>query len=396
MAGRKRSRRVLLAAIALLPLICLPARAEDPARAPGAGEAEPWGYAVSFDGEGNPTFEQTLRWDGNPYVLRYEVEVCEASSGERVLIESTDAPEIVFSLPPGSYRYRILFYNLLDRLEVTSPWVPFLILKAEQPVIADIAPGAVYLEEPVATIMIVGTDIGMDARVYLRKGASAEFQVPGTPDESGTSMMLQLPLERIDVGDYTLTVINPGGLTAEREGGLSVRYLKPVDFFIYLGYSPWILLYDDWYTEAWPVTFQPVGFGLRTGFFFLKRRAFYLGTEAGIEYHEQQGGIDGAVIDSRYAVLEMNLLGKFLFSRRLGLVLRTGGGVMLSYHSFDYDGTPGIDMSSSDPALFSALTLQFHVSKRFFIEGGAAWNHIFHSDFNAGHIQPVLTAGFYR
>jgi hypothetical protein len=82
----------------------------------------------------SPTEEANIRprhvrltWTGDENALRYEVVVEQAVNGNylEILKESTEASSVVISLLPGSYRYRLIPYDLLNHPRTRTEWKTF-------------------------------------------------------------------------------------------------------------------------------------------------------------------------------------------------------------------------------------------------------------------------------
>lgn len=358
-------------------------------------EGSYWDYSLSYDEEGNPWFSQILVWEENPYALRYVVEIRKKFEDPILIMESVDKAEIAVTLAPGDYEYRITLYNLLDLPEAASPWIPLVIRKAEQPEVYSIMPAVFYLEDPVSRVSLQGSFLDKDARIVLLKGNTEVFKGAGTINESGSLLVLDMPEGALDVGSYDILVTNPGGLYYLNRNAFKVSYRKPADLYFSVGYAPKIPIYDEWYRTSWERGFQPAGFTLRAGSYFIKRRAFFVGLEVKSELMLFSGGKQEAIINSEYLSAGLNFLGQYMFTRSFTSIFRTGVNLFWSRHVFDYKGTSGKHFYSLDPALSAGLSLKYHLTKNIYLEGGFEWSQIFHSGFNAGFLSPLVLFGLY-
>jgi len=91
----------------------------------------------------DPRFLQRLVWTGGEYALRFEVVVQREVNGRYIahLREFTELPFIEVSLPTGSYRFQVTSYNILDKPEEVSQWVPFQVHQAAPDMIASSSDG---------------------------------------------------------------------------------------------------------------------------------------------------------------------------------------------------------------------------------------------------------------
>ena len=79
-------------------------------------------------------FSQSLRWNADPNVLEYKVEI-QDSTGKIIDTITTEESYVKLSLKEGSYKYKITAYDLLGHESVSTPWQNFNILKANAPAI---------------------------------------------------------------------------------------------------------------------------------------------------------------------------------------------------------------------------------------------------------------------
>lgn len=186
-------------------------------------------YFIERTGEGR-RFIQRLSWPKDPAVLRYEVFIEEAQgTGYRELQrESTEENFLHVSLSPGTYRYRLGVYNLLNRLAHTTEWVNFEVLKALQPVIRSFSPQDFFLDdESPLDITISGEDIAEEADSMLRPpGGAGQGIRPQSSDLRENTLRLSFNKEQLAPGSYEVYIKNPGGLEDAR-GTLTVHPQRP-------------------------------------------------------------------------------------------------------------------------------------------------------------------------
>ena len=79
-------------------------------------------------------FSQKLKWNSDPNVLEYKVEI-QDSTGKIISSVITEENQVSLSLTEGNYKYKITAYDLLGREAVSTRWVSFEVLVANQPAI---------------------------------------------------------------------------------------------------------------------------------------------------------------------------------------------------------------------------------------------------------------------
>jgi hypothetical protein len=185
-------------------------------------------YSHDFLPDGTPRFTQVLRWDGDPNALFYQVTL-QTGAEEEVSVAKVTEPVLRLNLAPGQYRYRIAFYNLLGKREITLPWQGFEVLKAEVPSVTRCAPKVWFLEEPKHVLTLQGEDIRPGATFVLKGDATSQPRIAGTEQErEGTSTArVSFPSDALVAGEYVLEVTNPGGLSAVLPHALLARHMLP-------------------------------------------------------------------------------------------------------------------------------------------------------------------------
>jgi hypothetical protein len=351
-------------------------------------------FSLEMLADGTPRFTQVLRWDPDANVLSYEVTV-QTGAGEEVGTWKLQEPMLELNLKPGAYRYRVVLYNLLGKPEVELPWRSIEVRKAEVPRLSASSPKVWFIDDLKAELTLSGENLDPGATVELRPAAGGAGPIAGTEleREANATLRVGFPEKDVKPGDYAVVVVNPGGITATLPGALTVRYERPVDVLVAGGYGPWFSLYDPWYVQAWPGMFFPAGAAARVSVYFVKTPFGQIGAEVAAAGRLMWGGLDTAVISSQVGLLGLNGTYRYLFSRLISAEARVGGGVSLSHHSIAYGETAGPQLASLDPFVTAGLSVQFHVTKHFFLETGVDWTQVFALGVSEGGIQPALCAG---
>ncbi len=81
-----------------------------------------------------PKNSQILQWNADPNVLEYKVEI-QNSRGQTIKSLVTEKNKVELSLEQGAYKYKITAYDLLGRESVSTRWIDFEVLIANQPAI---------------------------------------------------------------------------------------------------------------------------------------------------------------------------------------------------------------------------------------------------------------------
>jgi len=393
-------RGIALAAVMLLALAFIGAEGEpaaqgeaEPATSAGPADeaAKPYFYTLGEDGQ--PVFTQILSWEADPNALEYEVLV--RAGGAAIVDDRTPAAKEELHLPPGDYEYKIVTYNLLGQAEAETEWLAITVIKAEQPVLAESSPATIYMDALDGRIAIKGEKLlGKGVVKLLPKDGRAASVGKVVQSKGEGEIVVAFPDKAYAPGEYAISFENPGGLSASIEDALKIRFQRPFDLLVSLGYSPYCSLYDDWFLANWPSTFKPLGFDANIGIFFIKQRWGFIGIEVGAEWRHMTGGEEKAVLTSDYVLYGADALYKYRFTRQLHGLFRLGGGFAWSWHSFDYEGFAGPTTESYDPFMRVGLALQAFLPFKLYGEIGADWSCLSLLDHLAGGITPRLTVGY--
>jgi hypothetical protein len=352
-------------------------------------------YSFAPSNDGTPIFTQVLRWTGDPNVLYYEFTL-QSAAGETLSALKLEEPLVKLNLRPGEYRYKIVVYNLLGKIDAELPWRSFTVLEAELPRITEVVPDAWFLEDLVSEVTLSGENLAPGATIELRPVTGSGLPIIGkeTAREGKTKVSVTFPAYGLVAGKYTLTVTNPGGLSFTVSDAVSIRYERSMDMLLSVGYAPWISLYDSWYTDAWSGPFFPVGFISRLSAYFIKRPYGHFGAELSFAGRSMEGGSADARVSTLIGVIGVNGIFRHPFSKKIAVALRTGGGIEMSHHTFDYSGTSGAKLASLDPYVTLGLSCQYFPLKRFLLEAGIDWEHVFAVGFMGGGLMPSISVGY--
>lgn len=394
-ADRRLAIRAALALAALGGLVSL-ASAEPPA-AEGQSMAEGSNYYFKQGADGRIEFTQVLRWEADSDDLEYRfiLRAKGDGSGFPLVDERVSKAEASVKLTPGDYEYKIVTYNLLGKAEVETDWIGFSIIKAELPTLSEAKPSTIYMDALDGRVTLTGENL-------LPEGVARLLPKNGSPPIEGKivkragdkEIVVVFPDRAYAQGEYGMSFRNPGGLTATIDDALRVKFQRPIDLLLSLGYAPYVSLNDPWVVQTWPATFNPLGFRADLELFLVKKWWGYIGVEPGFSWRRMKGGETDAAVTSDYLLYGANALFKYRFTSALHGLVRLGGGLSQSYHRFDYGGFAGPTTWSYDPFARFGLALQFFTPIKIYGEVGADLTDIFLLGHYALGIEPRACIGY--
>jgi hypothetical protein len=353
-------------------------------------------YRLEEDG----SFVQILRWQAQENSLDYEVEIerQQGNGWKTVLTERTGEAFCEVSLTAGIYRYRVRAYDLFEKPGETAEWVQFEVLLAEQPELLRFAPKVFYLnKENQWNITLWGRNLVEGLEVYLQNKGETGDPIRANAvrvENSGQEAQVNFNPGQLRVGDYTIVVVNPGGLTS---GGETLRILPrtPLDVPDSAEYMPLVSQYGR-INELFGTPFFPLE--LYTQVYLIPHkwnwRAFGIEFEAfryqfriKKESYEVQDQLTGGAIYGSYQWWFLN--------QRGSVNVRAGGGFysLLDYH-FIYPKDNTESLAVLIPAVSVGVALQWIIVRSFFIIGGVDFTRLFTADASLpGYLRPFFGTG---
>jgi hypothetical protein len=198
--------------------------------------ASAWGQTGNEDYwiDENGRFHQMIRWTPSGDVGFYDVEVDKRDNeGEwQPVLNSRadyDADSLEVMLPPGTYRFRILSYNVIGKLAATGDWTPMRVYRAVTPR-AEQPAGPVEIPRGDAefTLTLYGEDLDEEAEVYLvpaRSGAAPIQPVKMDYSYDDTWIAASFPSSAVKNGKYDAVITNPGGLS-QTVSGIQLKFVR--------------------------------------------------------------------------------------------------------------------------------------------------------------------------
>jgi hypothetical protein len=372
------SRRKLLLVLVLLPVLRLFAQ-------------------ESYRPAEEPHFIQGLSWYADENALRYEVvieEVRDAGNRE-VLRQSTEGDSLEFSLPAGSYRYRIRAWDIFEKPTAYSPWSPFEILQALRPRLSGVSVEG-------SALLLRGQNLIPGAVVRLKDrggGAMATGEFHGAKEADSGMLVLPSPLRP---GNYELSLENPGGFSATISFRVDREKAPGPLIQISAAYSPLIPLYGE-FNELLDTPFYPAGALLRLEFFPLRfgedSGGFSLGLGLSPAWHLLSTSYvmagNNFELSGHFLGAQGFVLGQIRLSQSMAISLRAGGGVFLLKNlNKHYSGKTYDTIDVLLPAGSGGLSFLWAFKEPFFAEAGLEFTHFFSVDKPApGYLRPFLGLG---
>lgn len=131
--------------------------------------------------EGAVVFTQSLKWDPVPYCPYYDVTIEKSGkNGTWASVHETrvETAELKVRLQPGEYRYRLVVYDVLGRVSLTSEWFPFTVIRALQPKVSSVSPGTIFFEEENSDVFSIDGANLLEASEYAFKPVDGRVKKP--------------------------------------------------------------------------------------------------------------------------------------------------------------------------------------------------------------------------
>lgn len=365
------------------------------------GGDEPKNYRIRETEDGREEIVQTLGWEGSDAALFYEVQIerREEDGGfAEFLRETTEEDSIEVSLAAGSWRMRVIAYNLLGKADSESEWHYFDILKAQRPSVSLVSPAYIYLDESDGVLTIFGERLQADSAYSLVEtegGGSSRVELL-TLDGSGSRASVRFDLRSVREGTYALVVTNPGGFEA-RSGNIAARFQKRADFTVSAGYQAPAVIFGDTFKSYFKNTFYPLGFGMRATFFPLKRDFGYFGLGLLGSYTRMTMDAGAYSISGNLMAAHLNFAYQFPIVRNRFL-LETHGGAGLSFFNnlvFNFEGEHSSDaMNSAGFSVDAGLAFLVYFTRSWYLDVSADIVTAFMRGMPFGFVAPQVSTGW--
>ncbi len=341
---------------------------------------------------------QVITWEKTQYAKYYEITI-EKNAGEnweQVETYSTNENALELHFHPGSYRYRITVYNLLNRAENPSEWFNFIIKPALQPRVDSIEPTDVVLDEHVSgDIMVVSENIEEGA-IILLKHPNGSVVHGSVYDSIDGKILVSFDEQKLEIGNYVFSVTNPGGLN-DSSRTFTVKKEKSYDLLFSLGYAPGFIVSGGNIVPFLPATFLPSGASFKFAWVPFKKSYGHFGiglTSQAIVLNQQTESMH---IKGYLFPLTASLVYKYpLIDKKLFFNAQLGFGTTILYGLNVSTGAGFKDSSLNAFALSptAGLSTQFYFGENFFMDVGADYNAIiFIGDTYMQVVNPFISVG---
>ncbi|MDR2964523.1 MAG: hypothetical protein LBU88_01980 [Treponema sp.] len=364
----------------------------------------------------NPRFVQRFTWTPGEGVMRYEIVIERSENGQfrRIVQDFTTEQFIEVSLSPGSYRYRVIPYDYLNRPGQPTEWRTFDILSALAPELTGFLPESITGDRE-NTIEIKGSNIIPEAEFFLRLLGSSQVITPSKTEilQDGTGAMLTFNRNQLAQGFYLIEVRNPGGLEA------SIGYLSVVgsrrerqtdteniseagdksgtlDWYLGVSWTPLAHIHGYFAPQISEPVFHLDSAALHLAMISTASSSFNAGLEVSFSWYSFESLANSEAENSLKSLLiENNLLlqNKFM-NQKMAFVIRLGMGLVIPVEGGLNTGDE-IKNPLNELAIFAnaGLALQWLPLKHFYMEVGINYSYIFILDKNPGCLRPRVGLG---
>jgi hypothetical protein len=300
----------------------------------------------------------------------------------------------------GRYRYRVLIYNLLDRLEYTTNWALFSVEQAMYPVLDRISPDHFTLtgKDSFWVIRLKWENLLPESELSLRPasgGGGAILPREYTAFPGGNRGQVVFHSADIAAGSYELYVRNPGGFEASLECSVQDQpSLLGKTVFVSASYVPALPVYG-YLSELFDGGIYPLGFSLRADFLPLKKDWGDLGVEAVLGWNYFSVTKTDLSAGAYFLSSMLNLLYQYPLSSQLILGVSFGGGqVSVVDLSYTVNGDIRSPVSTWMFALDGGISLKWLFHPHGFAELGLDYVNVFSVNGPQGFLFPFAGAGW--
>jgi hypothetical protein len=339
---------------------------------------------------------QRLSWPGDENASQYEVmiEIREQNDWKEVHREITKNTLVEVSLGPGQYRYRVSYYNWLNRVDDTTNWALFNIVSAAAPVISAWDPQERNLQaDKRLDITLEGDNFFKETKIWLEPAAGDEGVriVPSEIIISRGGQRVRLVFNDVDLqtGEYSLHAVNPGGFETVIDPFVLDR-ASSFNIHVSAAYAPLIpctaFFLDAFDKPSWQ------GAMIRAGF-PVKWHWDNLSAEASFSWNYFTGSGENVEITTHLVNAQADILYRKPLTRYFTFNARAGIGV--AYF-------PALTFKirfleeKINPWYFSVnggISLFWYFSQSFYAELGADYIVLFTKGF-PGFLRPSLSVGW--
>ena len=380
---------------------------------------------------------QYLEWkEENPeFVLKYEVVIEEYSEKKKSFHEinrlftdgNTPSVQVQPLLSPGTYRFKVITYNLIGVPGVESDYFDFRIFMAFQPEISGVSTSmnlssTIYLEEINDGIFNVTgknlfpaqqneNDVSFTTYYLVNSGGTGKARIfPKIleVDDKHRKVKLQVDMKNLAVGTYNLVAQDASGLKSEtsKKDEVIVKFKKRVDCDLSVGYTCPVILYDDTFMTYMKSSVYPLSLYARLSVLPFKQIYGYLGVGLSGTYTRMSASLDSYKIDGNLFTSGVNFVYQRPLRARIKKSEMTRHYATLEFHAGpeivffnDYkftfnNGVSSIPLNSLNFGLLVGGAAQFYITNRLYTELSVDYSMAFVKDMPFGVIYPSLGVGW--
>jgi len=376
---------------------------------------------------------QILSWEEkNPAaVLKYEV-IIETQNDHKELRRmeskrSENSIHVFPLLPPGKYRYKVVTYDLVGSPAAESDWTNITIYAAHQPEISSIKTtlnnsSTIYLEEVNdGKFAVKGRnlfppkegkgDLEYTEYALVPKKSKGRTYKPKilSQDSGNRKMEIQFNIDSLDPGVYHFRATDASGLYTPDNGDneVVVRYTKPMDINLSLGYSCPMIMYDDTFKKYMGSNIWPLSGNAKLVFIPIKLSWGYLGvgllgTYTRMNFEGDYFDIDGNLMTASGLLVYQKPIKVASRDdpskkRLLGTVEAHAGVGAAYFYKYQYHYENGFDLDplySVDACAVLGASFQYYLTTHVFVEAQADFITAFISDMSYGMVVPSINIGY--
>ena len=357
-------------------------------------------YYMARDGSAVHFF-QRLAWKADQNALYYEVIVEQDEGGafQEIMRVAMEETVMEVSLNPGKFRYRVIAYDLLDRPGETPEWTYFNILTALEPVITELSPLFLYLDEDDRwTLTITGKNLEKGAEVCLRRpGSSSATIVPAdyVPNAAASEASLIFNVEQLNPGTYEVYIKNPGGLDTSF-GTLTITFNSSFSLYVGASYSPLFPLHGA-VKNIFDTFVFPQGVAAHITFIPIKRAFGMFGLELTAGWHRLYAGLSSYEVSMHALEVGLSLVYQhWLSNRSMAWTFRIGGGVGVGAEfNVVLTGADSQTINILFPQIQAGASFLWMVKRPLYLEAGIDLVEWFAGNGSvSGQLRPRIGAGW--
>ncbi len=363
-------------------------------------------YYISKDENNNIKFVQKLSWNKIQDIKNYRITIEREIDGawNEILVKDLLENKIEVSLEPGLYRFQVSVINLFDKLEKSSDWQRFEVLKALQPKIDGMQSDSLFLNSKKADgiFLIEGENLSQATVFTMEKKDSEPPKILRgkilSVEPDGSRAQVQFDMEEIDEGKYEIYAQNPGGLSVISKT-ISIKKKKDRSWRLLAsaGYTLPFTFYDGTLDHYTVNKFYPISACGKITLMAFHSKICDIGFGAAANYSLLTADTKSyKFIGNLLTVGGTITLQKYIIPQKLCLDVHALAGVgMIFGGSFEnkFTGQKSPALNSAAIAFGGGLGIQCHFGKRLYAEGSVDFIHAKFKDMDLGLLYPSVSVG---